>query len=71
MLSPGHISNLETLVRAAQNGDLGLMECTLIATGETVAVLCAHNLDPDGTITMVPFGHLATENPYDLYTPPI
>ena len=34
-------TNFQTLLRAAMGGDLALMECTEIATGETRYVICA------------------------------
>jgi hypothetical protein len=34
-------ANFETLMKAAKAGDLALMECTEVASGETRYVLCA------------------------------
>jgi hypothetical protein len=62
-------ANFETLLKAAQAGDLALMECTEVASGETRYVLCAVGRD-DGDYGMTPFGHLAPCNPYAAYTPP-
>ena len=62
-------TNFETLVRAAKSGDLALMECTEIESGETRYVLCAVGRD-EGDYVMTPFGHLAPGNPYDAYVPP-
>ena len=59
----------ETLMRAAKAGDLALMECTEVASGETRYVLCAVGRD-DGDYVMTPFGHLAPGNPYEAYIPP-
>ena len=44
---PDHArANFETLLRAAESGDLALMECTDAATGEPRYVICA--VDHDG-----------------------
>ena len=62
-------TNFDTLLLAARQGDLALMECADAATGEPRYVLCA--LGRDGVDYVVtPFGHLADGNPFDLYRPP-
>ena len=66
-------ANFETLMNVAKAGDLALMECTEVASGETRYVLCAvgRGTDEDGgDYVMTPFGHLAPGNPYDAYIPP-
>ncbi len=66
-------ANFETLMKAAKAGDLALMECTDVASGETRYVLCAvsRSIGRDtGDFIMTPFGHLAPGNPYDAYIPP-
>ena len=62
-------ANFETLVYAATRGDLALIECTEIATGEVRYVICAVGRD-DGDYVFTPFGHLADGNPFELYRPP-
>ena len=70
MSIPAHArANFQTLLRAATSGDLALMECTKIATGEARYVICAVGRD-DGGYVFTPFGHLADGNPYDAYLPP-
>lgn len=69
-LLPGHVSNFETLKRAAAAGDLALVECQDAETGEYRAVLCAISKQK-GEFVMTPFGHLAPGNPYEAYTPPV
>jgi hypothetical protein len=70
MAIPDHArANFETLLKAAQAGDLALMECTEVASGETRYVLCAVGRDADDYV-MTPFGHLASGNPYEAYIPP-
>jgi hypothetical protein len=69
MSIPDHVrANFLTLLRAAADGNLGLMECSDAATGEPRYVVCAIG---DGTeFLFTPFGHLADGNPYDAYVPP-
>ena len=62
-------TNFETRMKATQAGDLALMECTEVASGETRYVLCAVGRN-EGDYVMTPFGHLALGNPYDAYIPP-
>ena len=70
MAIPDHVrANFETLLNAAQAGDLALMECTEVASGETRYVLCTVGRD-DGDYVMTPFGHLTPGNPYEAYIPP-
>jgi hypothetical protein len=71
MSIPDHIStNFDTLLRAASNGNLALMECTDAITGEPRYVICA--VGREGTdYLFTPFGHLADGNPYDAYLPPV
>ncbi len=69
-LLPGHKANFETLRRAVSAGDAALMECQLAATGEVVAVVCAANRHPDGTVDFVPLAMLFQDNPYNIVNPP-
>ena len=70
MSIPDHArANFETLVYAATSGDLALIECTEIATGEVRYIICAVGRD-DGDYVFTPFGHLADGNPCELYRPP-
>lgn len=62
-------ANFETLLKAAQAGDLALMEGTEVASGETRYVLCAVGRD-DGDYVMTSFGHVAPGNPYEAHIPP-
>jgi hypothetical protein len=70
MSIPDHArNNFNTLLRAASDGNLALMECTDAVTGEQRFVICA--VGRDGTDTVfTPFGHLADGDPYDAYRPP-
>ncbi|MBY5345607.1 hypothetical protein E0H35_35395 [Rhizobium leguminosarum bv. viciae] len=70
MAIPDHAStNFDTLLRAAADGNLALMECLDAVTREPRYVLCAVGRT-DGEYVFTPFGHLADGNPYDAYLPP-
>lgn len=70
MSIPDHArANFKTLLPAAKRGDLALMECTEIATGEIRYVICAVGRDGDDYM-FTPFGHLADGDPFELYRPP-
>jgi hypothetical protein len=61
--------NFETLLRAASDNALALLECRDAATGEYRYVICAvgrHGAD----YVMTPFGHLCDGNPYEVYIAP-
>ena len=61
--------NFETLLAAAKNGDLALLECKDAKTKEPRYVVCAVGFD-SGQYVMTPFGHMAEGNPFDAYLPP-
>ncbi|WP_306752088.1 DUF6117 family protein [Paracoccus actinidiae] len=70
MAIPDHVrTNFQTLLRAAGDSNLALMVCTDAWTGETRYVICAVGRS-NGDYVITPFGHLADDNPYDLYQPP-
>ena len=70
MAIPHHVrTNFDTLVRAAREGDLALVECTAATTGEPRYVLCAVGCT-DSAYEFTPFGHLAPGNPFEDYLPP-
>ena len=70
MAIPAYASaNFQTLLRAAEAGDLALMECLDAATREPRYVLAAVGRD-GGDYVFTPFGHLAPSNPFDAYLPP-
>ena len=67
---PDHIrANFQTLMRAAENGDLALMECADAESGAPCYVICAVGCD-GGEYLFMPLGHLAAGNPYEAYHPP-
>ncbi|MBN9068010.1 MAG: hypothetical protein J0H60_16570 [Rhizobiales bacterium] len=70
MSIPDHArTNFQTLLRAAADGNLALMECLDAETGTLRHVICAVGRD-SGDYLFTPFGHLADGNPYDAYLPP-
>jgi hypothetical protein len=70
MSIPDHArANFETLLRAAADGNLALMECVDAATGTPRYVICAVGCDGEAFV-FTPFGHLAEDNPYEAYVPP-
>ncbi len=62
-------TNFQTLLRAAGDGNLALMECADAETGAPRFVICAVGR-VSGDYVFTPFGHLAEGNPYDAYLPP-
>lgn len=59
---------LQTLLRAAADGNLALVECADPSTGQLRYVVCA--VGWEGTdYVFTPFGHLADGNPYDASDP--
>lgn len=70
MTIPDHArANFETLLRAAADGNLALMECADALTGEPRYIICAVGRDR-GDLVSTPFGHLADGNPFDAYLTP-
>ena len=70
MSIPDHArANFETLLAAARDGNLALMECADAVTGSPRYVICAVGRD-DADYVFTPFGHLADGNPYKAYLPP-
>ena len=61
--------NFDTLLRAAADGNLALLECTDAVTGVPRYVICAVGR-ADGDYVRTPFGHLHDGNPFDAYLPP-
>lgn len=70
MTIPAHIrANFETMLRAAQNGDLAVMECKDSGNGAPRYVICAVGRT-EGDYAFTPFGHLDERNPFEAYVPP-
>lgn len=62
-------TNFQTLLRAAADGNLALMECSDATTRDVRYVICAVGRD-GAEFVFTPFGHLAEDNPYEAYLPP-
>ncbi len=70
VMIPDHIrANFQTLMRAAENGYMALMECADAESGALRYVICAVGCDGDEYL-FTPFGHQAEGNPYEAYRPP-
>jgi Family of unknown function (DUF6117) len=65
----GHKSNLQTLIRAAKQGHLALLDCQDKNTGKPVVVLVAVQFDGK-EYEFVPFAKMFDGNPYDELNPP-
>ncbi|MFA7585783.1 MAG: DUF6117 family protein [Novosphingobium sp.] len=61
--------NFDTLLRAAADGNLALLECTDAHTGVPRYVVAAVGRD-EGDYVMTPFGHLCYGNPFEDNIPP-
>jgi hypothetical protein len=62
-------ANFRTLLRAAADGNLALMECGDATTADIRYVICAVGRD-GADFVFTPFGHLADGHPCDTYLPP-
>ncbi len=69
-LSDGDKANFETLRQAVQNGDVALVECQLVSTGASTAVICAVNREASESLSFVPIAQLFSGDPYTLLNPP-
>ncbi|MEQ8285730.1 MULTISPECIES: DUF6117 family protein [Rhodospirillales] len=68
---PDYVSaNFQTLLRAAENGDLALMECTDIHSEAPRYIIAAVQRGDKKDCDSTPFGHLAEGNPFEAYRPP-
>ena len=67
----GYKANFETLLKAARNEDLVLVECTNKTTGKPAYVLAAVNsVRPDDKLELVPLAQLFDSSPYEMLIPP-
>ena len=60
--------HFSTLLCAAGSGDLALVECTDVETGEPRYVICAVGREGSDYV-ITPFGHLHDGNPFEAYRP--
>lgn len=61
----GEKANFETLRAACKSDDLALVVCETRHLGARVAVVCAMNVEADGTVCPVPLAKMFAGNPYD------
>ncbi len=71
MINDHEKTNFNTLLRAADNGDLALVETTRKKGGARVLLLCAMNRDEDGIWRPVPLAELVRGNPFKIYKAPM
>lgn len=71
-LRSGDKKNFQTILNAAENGDLALVSAVRNATGEDVGLICAMSAveDAPGETMIMPLGVMIEDNPFELYTPP-
>jgi hypothetical protein len=71
-LKPGDRTNFKTMLKAAGNGHLSLVECTDQKTGEYRAVVCMMGWDETTSEhIMTPVAKLFEGNPYEEISPPV
>lgn len=69
-ISDGYKANFETLLRAAGDKALCIMECTDKESGKTVIAVCAAWVDEDEQTHLVPVAKLFDGDPYEELVPP-
>lgn len=62
-------ANFETLLQAAGNGDLALLQTRENATGNAVALVCAVNRSAEAYF-MLPIAVMIEGDPFELYADP-
>lgn len=70
MIPQAYRDNFNTMLRAAKNGDLALVESKDAKTGEPRYLIAAIQHENDYQVSVVPFGHMANGNPYEEYADP-
>ena len=70
MINDAYKNNFNTLVLAAKNDDLALMECTDAVTGEVVMAVCIVIELESGAVDFMPIAKMFNGNPYDELLPP-
>lgn len=67
----GQRANFQTLLRAAGNEDLALMECKDAKTGEYVDAICVVLRESGETIALTPVAIMLREDLIERLTPPL
>jgi hypothetical protein len=68
-MDEGYKFNLKTLILAAKNDDLCILECKDKETGKTVVVVCAVSTEDEGDF-FIPLAKMFDGNPYTEVSPP-
>lgn len=66
----GHQTNFNTMLKAAKNGDLALLECTDAKSGAPVYTVVMVGRTKGGGFQMTPVAKMFDGNPYDEVSPP-
>ena len=69
-IEKGYVSNFETLIAAVMAGDIALLECADVLTGEKVIAIVAVQGNGDD-VEMVPMARMFNGNPYEQIIPPV
>lgn len=69
-INESYSANFEQILKAAENGDLCLLQCTDAATGKTVIAVCAAVLTHSGHVSITPLAKMFDGNPYEELIPP-
>lgn len=69
-IEKGYQANFNTLLRAAKNGDLALVECTDAKTGKKVVAICAIAAAPNRQVEISPLAKMFDGNPFEELIPP-
>lgn len=69
-LQDGDRKNFKTLLKAAKNGDLGLIESRRNSDGQYVALIAVIYQEPSGEYVIIPVGEMVADNPMTLYADP-
>jgi len=64
-----HKANFDNLAAAFRARNVALLECTLLSTGEKVAVIVATWTDAKGMVNCTPFAMFLNGNPFVLLQP--
>jgi len=69
-MKDGDKANFQTLLEAAQNGDLALLDVRRRADQKPVAAVTAVGRDEEGNFVFSPLAIMVEGNPYELFDPP-
>lgn len=69
-IEEGYKTNFNTLLQAASDGQLALVDCLDVATGKPVRAVCAVYRDNEDMYNIVPLAKMFDGNPYEELAPP-